>query len=89
MNNMGMAMQWMNNLMNNAQKMLSNPMAQNVLKMYQNHDEKGLEQMYRNMCKERGINADEQVNNLKKHLGLWKIKYLAELQIIMLLILQN
>jgi hypothetical protein len=70
MNNMGMAMQWMNNLMNNAQKMQSNPMAQNVMKMYQNHDSKGLEQMYRNMCKERGINADEQVNNLKRHLGL-------------------
>lgn len=56
--------------MGNTQKIQSNPMAQNVMAMYQNHDSKGLEQMYRNMCKERGINADEQYNNLKKHLGM-------------------
>jgi hypothetical protein len=27
--------------------------------------------MYRNMCKERGIDADEQYNKLKQHLGMW------------------
>lgn len=70
MNNMQMAMNWMNGIINNSKRTNSNPMVQNVMKMYQNHDEKGLEQMYRNMCKERGINADEQYNKLKQHLGM-------------------
>lgn len=70
MNNMMLASNWLKSIMGNTQKIQSNPMAQNVMAMYQNHDSKGLEQMYRNMCKERGINADEQYNNLKKHLGM-------------------
>lgn len=71
MNNpMAMATKWFNGMMNNTQKIQSNPMAQNVVKMYQNHDSKGLEEMYRNMCKERGINPDEQLNKLKNHLGI-------------------
>ena len=70
MSNMSVAMQWLNNIFNNAQRIQSNPMARNVANMYQNHDSKGLEQMYRNMCKERGIDADEQYNKLKQHLGL-------------------
>ena len=70
MNNMQMASNWLKNIMGNTQKIQSNPMAQNIVNMYQNHDSKGLEQMYRNMCKERGINADEQYNKLKQHLGM-------------------
>ena len=35
-----MAQQWMNNIFNNAKKMQSNPMAQNVEKMLNGHDEK-------------------------------------------------
>jgi hypothetical protein len=70
MNNMQMASNWLKNIMGNTQKIQSNPMAQNIVKMYQNHDSKGLEQMYRNMCKERGIDADEQYNKLKQHLGM-------------------
>lgn len=65
-----MAMNWMNNIFNNAKKMQSNPMAQNVQKLYQNHDEKGLEQMARNICKERGIDADKLYGNVKKHFGM-------------------
>lgn len=70
MNNMQMASNWLKNIMGNTQKIQSNPMARNVANMYQNHDSKGLEQMYRNMCKERGIDADEQYNKLKQHLGI-------------------
>lgn len=70
MNNMQMASNWLKNIMGNTQKIQSNPMAQNIVNMYQNHDSKGLEQMYRNMCKERGIDADEQYNKLKQHLGM-------------------
>lgn len=70
MNNMGMAMQWMNNIFNNAKKMQSNPMAQNVENMLNKHDEKGLEQMARNICKERGIDADTLYNNMKKHFNM-------------------
>lgn len=70
MNNIQMASNWLKNIMGNTQKIQSNPMAQNIVNMYQNHDSKGLEQMYRNMCKERGIDADEQYNKLKQHLGI-------------------
>lgn len=70
MNNMQMASNWLKNIMGNTQKIQTNPMAKNIVNMYQNHDSKGLEQMYRNMCKERGIDADEQYNKLKQHLGL-------------------
>ena len=70
MSNMSMAMNWMNNIFNNAKKMQSNPMAQNVEKLYKNHDEKGLEQMARNICKERGIDADQLYSNMKNHFGM-------------------
>ena len=70
MSNFNIAMQWMNGIFNNAQKMRSNPMAQNVQKMYETHDEKGLEEMARNICKERGIDADKLYGNIKNHFGM-------------------
>ena len=70
MSNMQMAMNWMNNIFNNAKKMQSNPMAQNVANMYQNHDTKGLEQMARNICKERGLDADKLYSDMKNHFGM-------------------
>lgn len=70
MNNMQMAMNWMNSIFNNAKKMQSNPMARNVEKMFNSHDEKGLEQMARNICKERGIDADKLYGNVKNHFGM-------------------
>ena len=37
----------------------NNPIAQNAMKMYQNGDTKGLQNMAENMCKERGITVDQ------------------------------
>ena len=37
----------------------NNPLAQNAMKMYQNGDTKGLQNMAENMCKERGITVDQ------------------------------
>ena len=37
----------------------NNPLAQNAMKMYQNGDTRGLQNMAENMCKERGITVDQ------------------------------
>lgn len=37
----------------------NNPLAQNAMKMYQNGDTRGLQNMVENMCKERGITVDQ------------------------------
>ena len=37
----------------------NNPLAQNAMKMYQNGDTSGLQNMAENMCKERGITVDQ------------------------------
>ena len=37
----------------------NNPLAQNAIKMYQNGDTMGLQNMAENMCKERGITVDQ------------------------------
>ena len=41
----------------------TNPMAQNVLKMVQNGDTKGVEEFARNICKERGIDFDKEFSS--------------------------
>ena len=51
-------------MMNNNQVM-SNPMAQNAINMAKNGDAKGIEQMARNLCKEKGVNPDELINQIK------------------------
>lgn len=45
----------------------NNPMAQNVIKMYQNHDTQGLQQMAQNMCRERGINLENYLQEFQKY----------------------
>lgn len=52
------------------QNMDSNPMMQNVYNMAQNGDAKGIEQFARNLCKEKGINADEMFGTIKQQMGL-------------------
>ena len=37
----------------------NNLLAQNAMKMYQNGDTRGLQNMAENMCKERGITVDQ------------------------------
>lgn len=75
MNNMAMLMQAVKNpqqfvqqMMNNSQVM-QNPIAKNAIKMMQNGDEKGLEEMGRNLCKERGIDPQDAMDKIKSMFG--------------------
>ncbi len=56
-------------MMSNNQ-VLNNPMAQNAINMAKNGDAKGIEQMARNLCKEKGVNADDVMNQIKGKLNM-------------------
>ena len=45
-------------------------MMKNTMQMAQNGDMKGVEQMARNLCKEKGLDADEMFNQLKNSLNM-------------------
>lgn len=68
--------QFIKNMKNPQQMMIqmlsnnSNPMAQNVLKMAQNGDSKGIEQFARNVCKEQGKDFDKEFSDFKNNLGM-------------------
>lgn len=53
---------------NNSQ-MMQNPMVKNTFEMMQKGDNKGLEQMARNLCKEHGVNADEMYQKINSMFG--------------------
>lgn len=57
--------QFAQQMMKNSQFM-QNPMARNALQMYQNGDTKGMEQMARNMCRERGINPEDLIKQFNQ-----------------------
>lgn len=61
---MGNPQQFIQKMMGNSQ-IMSNPMAKNALDMAQKGNMQGVEQMARNICQERGINADGFMNQLK------------------------
>lgn len=48
----------------------NNPILKNVFDMVQNGDSKGIEEMARNLAKEKGINADEAVQQIRKKFGI-------------------
>lgn len=48
----------------------TNPNAQNVLKMVQNGDYKGIEQFARNVVSEQGKDFDTEISNFRNNLGL-------------------
>ena len=60
---------FMNQIMGN-QQMMNNPMIQNTVNMAQRGDMKGIEQMARNLCKEKGLNADEIFNQFKSKMNM-------------------
>lgn len=60
--------QFIQQMMGNNQ-MMSNPMIQNVMQMAQSGNMRGVEQMARNLCKEKGLNADEVFNQVKGKFG--------------------
>ena len=59
---------FMQQMMNNSQ-IMQNPLAKNAMEMAQNGNMQGIEQMARNLCKEKGLNADDVFNQIKSGLG--------------------
>ena len=60
--------QFIQQMMGNNQ-MMSYPIMKNALGMVQSGNMKGVEQMARNLCKEKGLNADEVFNQVKGKFG--------------------
>ena len=60
--------QFLQQIMGNSQ-MMQNPMIKNTVQMAQNRDAKGIEQLARNLCKEKGLNADDVFNQIKSRFG--------------------
>lgn len=65
MNVMGMIQQMMSN-----NQMMSNPMIKNAMSMAQRGNSKGIEQMARNLCKEKGINPDDVMKQIRSNFGI-------------------
>ena len=60
--------EFMQKIMENSQVM-QNPMAKNAIEMAQQGNMQGIEQMARNLCKEKGLNADDVFNQIKSGFG--------------------
>lgn len=56
--------QFLQQIMSNNQ-LMSNPMMKNTMQMAQQGNMQGIEQMARNLCKEKGLNADDIFNRIK------------------------
>lgn len=65
MNVMGMIQQMMSN-----NQVMSNPMIKNAMSMAQSGNSKGIEQMARNLCKEKGINPDDAMKQIRGNFGI-------------------
>ena len=65
----GNPQQFLQQVMNNSQ-MMQNPIIKNTVQMAQIGDAKGIEQLARNLCKEKGINADDMFNQMKNNFGM-------------------
>ena len=55
--------QFIQQMMGNNQ-IMSNPMMKNTINMAQQGNVQGIEQMARNLCKEKGLNADDVFNQI-------------------------
>ena len=57
--------------MNLLQQQVGNtPMGQNLIKLAQNRDSKGIEQVARNLCAQRGLDFDKEFAAFKQRIGL-------------------
>ena len=61
--------QFLQQMMGNRQ-MMSNPIIKNALGMAQSGDAKGIEKLARNLCKEKGIEVDDFVSQIKQNIGI-------------------
>lgn len=62
---------FMQQMMNNSQ-IMQNPMAKNIIDMAQKGDISGIEQMGRNIAKEKGIDFDKAFSDFKKQFPIEK-----------------
>lgn len=60
---------FVNQMMNNSQAM-KNPMLKNAINMANKGDSKGIEQMARNLCAEKGIDPEEAIARIKSQFGM-------------------
>lgn len=65
MNVMGMIQRMMSN-----NQVANNPMIKNAMSMAQSGNSKGIEQMARNLCKEKGINPDDVIKQIRSNFGI-------------------
>ena len=61
--------QFIQQAMNNSQ-MMQNPMIANAIQMYQNGDKDGVNQLAQNLCKEKGLDYNDVVNQIKSNFGM-------------------
>lgn len=61
--------QFIKQMMGNSQ-IMRNPMARNTIDMAQKGDMSGIENMARNLCKEKGLDADEVMQQIKSRFGI-------------------
>ena len=62
---MGIMQQIMNN-----NRVMGNPIIKNAMSMAQSGNNKGIEQMARNLCKEKGINPDDLMKQIRGNFGI-------------------
>lgn len=60
---------FMQQIMGNPQ-IMNNPMAKNAMNMFQKGDMNGLQDMAKNLAKERGTTVDEVKNSIMKQFGM-------------------
>lgn len=60
--------QFIQQIMGNNQ-MMNNPIMKNTMQMAQQGNTQGIEQMARNLCKEKRLNADDVFNQIKSRFG--------------------
>lgn len=51
-------------------EVMKNPILKNTIEMAQSGNSKGVEELARNLCKEKGINTDEALNKIKSQFGI-------------------
>ena len=56
-------------MMNNSQ-LMQNPLARNAIEMYQRGDKDGINKMAENLCRERGINQEDVINQIKSRFNM-------------------
>lgn len=49
---------------------MNNPIMKNAFEMAKKGDSKGVEELARNLCREKGINPDEAIMKVKQQLGM-------------------